>query len=322
MPGSGISTTDDGTAVAGLRSFRHLFRAMGSPCEVQLYAPDAAAARTAAGIVMADVARLEQRYSRYRPDSLLSEINRVAEAGGAIDVDDETAALLDYAATCHRESEGRFDITSGLLRRAWQFASGRVPERTEVEALLARVGWHRLSWRAPRLAFTPGMELDLGGIVKEYAADRAATLCREAGVPHAIVNLGGDIRIVGPRPDGSPWRIGIRHPRDPDAALATLELARGAVATSGDYERCMVVDGVRYGHVLDARTGWPVRHLASVTVVAELCTVAGSASTIAMQRQEDGPDWLSRLGLPHLWVDTRGRTGGSLARSAGRGRLR
>lgn len=287
---------------------------MGSPCELQLFATDAAQAKRAADIAMADVARLEARYSRYRDDSLLAEINRVAARGGEIEVDAETASLLDYAATCHAQSDGLFDITSGLLRHAWRFSEGRLPEACELEALLSRIGWQRLEWRAPMLRFpTPGLELDFGGVVKEYAADRAATLCREAGIVGGVVNLGGDIRVIGPRADGSPWRIGIKHPRREHAMLDSLELSRGALATSGDYERCMVVAGQRYGHVLNPRSGWPVRHLASVSVVADFCVVAGSASTIAMLKEEQGPAWLAALGLPHLWVDVNGEVGGTLA---------
>jgi thiamine biosynthesis lipoprotein len=163
------------------------------------------------------------------------------------------------------------------------------------------------------------MELDLGGIVKEYAADRVATLCRRAGAGSGLVNLGGDIRIIGPRPDAQPWRIGIRDPRRPDGLARTLGLEAGALATSGDYERCMLIGGVRFGHLLDPRTGWPVRHLASVSVVAPHCVVAGSAATIAVLKQESGPAWLEQLGLPCHWVDVDGNTGGSLTPRASAG---
>ena len=166
------------------------------------------------------------------------------------------------------------------------------------------------------------MEIDFGGVVKEYAVDRAATLCWEAGARSGYVNLagyvnlGGDIKIIGPRPDGSPWRIGIRHPRRPGALIQTVSLHRGGLASSGDYERCIVLDGVRYGHVLNPKTGWPVRHLASVSVAGDLCLIAGSAATIAMLKEAAGPAWLAGMGLPHFWVDVYGETGGSLGASA------
>ena len=170
--------------------YRSAFKAMGSPCDIQLYAESHAEAERVAGTAIAEVARLEAVYSRFRSDSFLAAINRVAASGGCIAVDEETSALLNYAATCYRESEGLFDITSGILRRAWRFDRGELPDHAHVQDLLDKVGWHRLRWTPPVLEFpTPGMEIDFGGVVKEYAADRAAVLCREAGMRHGIVNF-------------------------------------------------------------------------------------------------------------------------------------
>ncbi len=301
----------------GMRSYRSAFKAMGSPCEIQLFATSHAEAERIRDIAIAEVGRLEARYSRFRSDSFLSEINRVAARGGSISVDKETAGLLNYAATCYHESDGLFDITSGILRRAWRFDRGELPDGAQIQGLLDRVGWHRLRWVPPAVEFpTPGMEIDFGGVVKEYAVDRAATLCWEAGARSGHVNLGGDIKVIGPRPDGSPWRIGIRHPRRPGALIQTVSLHRGGLASSGDYERCIMLDGVRYGHILNPKTGWPVRHLASVSVVGDLCLIAGSASTIAMLKEAAGPAWLADMGLPHFWVDVHGEAGGSLAAPA------
>lgn len=290
---------------------------MGTPCDIQLYARTQAEARQVADAAIAEVHRLEALYSRYRDDSFLSAINRVADTGGSIAVDEETAGLLNYAATCHDQSDGLFDITSGILRRAWRFDQGRLPDPAQIQALLEKVGWHKLRWKPPMLEFPmPGMEIDFGGIVKEYAVDRAAALCQGAGIRHGVINLGGDIKVIGPRADGSPWRIGIRHPRHKEAIMQTILLREGALASSGDYERCIMVNGVRYGHVLNPKTGWPVRHLAAVSVIADFCVVAGSASTIAMLKEENGPAWLDSLGLPHLWADMHGRTGGSIEAQA------
>ena len=288
------------------------FTAMGSPCELKLYADSRSRLRHLMSRAEAEVRRLEARYSRYRNDSFLTEINRVAVTGGQIEVDAETAGILDYVATCHAESEGLFDVTSGVLRRAWRFSEASLPDPLEVQALMERVGWHRLKWQRPWLIFPePGLELDLGGAVKEYAVDRVAQLLLEAGLASGLVNLGGDIKVIGPQPDGSGWRIGIRHPRQPGQFIGTLALAQGALASSGDYERCMVIGGRRYGHVLSPKTGWPVRHLASVSVLADFCVVAGSASTIAMLKETEGPRWLDSLGVSYFWVDVEGQTGGS-----------
>ncbi|WP_333686944.1 FAD:protein FMN transferase [Methylococcus capsulatus] len=293
-----------------LNPFRFPFRAMGSPCHLILYAETETEARAVAREAIGEVQVLEARYSRYRPDSLLSRINAQAGSKTGVVVDDEMAALLDYARTCYEQSDGLFDVTSGILRRAWNFAGDRLPEPRDVEALLERVGWNKLRWERPVLRFeVPGMELDFGGIGKEYAADRAATRCLERGITAGVVNLGGDLRVVGPHPDGTAWEVGINHPREHGKLLATLSVRSGAITTSGDYERCITVDGRRYGHILDPRTGWPVQGLASVSVAASHALIAGSACTIAMLKASDGPEWLRSLGLPALWMDLDGRIG-------------
>ncbi len=295
-----------------MKYFQRQFKAMGTLCEIQLFADSNLAAKKASQAVIQDVNRLEQLYSRYRADSFLSQINKAAAAGGCIEVDSETAGLLNYAETCYQQSDGLFDISSGLLRKAWRFDKNKLPESNEIEQLLGYIGWHRLQWQEPKISFTqPGMEIDFGGIVKEYAVDRAAVVCNEHGIRHGVVNLGGDIKVIGPREDDTPWRIGIRHPHQ-QGIVDTLLLSHGALASSGDYERCITIEDKRYGHVLNPISGWPVRYLAAVSVVSELCVVAGSAATIAMLKEEAGPEWLAQLGLPHLWVDVHGNIGGTL----------
>ncbi len=287
-------TTDS----AEFSPFLFSFNAMGCPCELQFYAKNNVYAQHVAQRVMADIDRLEQRYSRYRADSFLSKINHVAAVGGSISVDDETAGLLNYAQTCYELSDGLFDITSGILRRAWRFETNVLPDDKGIQALLQKVGWQHIRWENPTLTFLQAeMEIDFGGIVKEYAADRAATLCLDSGILHGMVNLGGDIKIIGAHPDGSAWRVGIQHPRDKTKVWKTVVLKTGALASSGDYERCMVIDGVRYGHILNPKTGYPVRHLAAVSVVADFCVVAGSAATVAMLKETKGEKWLTSLGL-------------------------
>jgi thiamine biosynthesis lipoprotein len=297
-----------------LTLYRYPFPAMGSRCEIRLYAPSEEPAAACARAAIADVLRLEAKYSRYRDDSVTAAINRVAAAGGAVDVDAETATLLDYAATCFEQSDGLFDLTSGILREAWSTERRELPGTDALQRLLARVGWSKVRWQRPRLAFgVPGMEIDFGGVVKEYAADRAATFCAEAGFRHGLADLGGDIKIVGPHPDGTPWVVGIQHPRNPEAVMATLDLFHGAIATSGDYERFVEIGGRRYSHILSPRTGMPVNGLAGVSVTAPECVVAGSATTIAMLMEDRGPEWLDEVGLPHVWMDQKLRVGGTYA---------
>jgi len=292
--------------------FRFGFAAMASDNEVQLHARDEPTARRIADRAIAEVRRIEAKYSRYRTDSVLSRIN--ARAGrGASPVDAETASLLAYAHACHEASDGRFDITAGVLRRAWDFRAGVLPTRETLAGLLPLVGWHRVRCTADAIELPDaGMELDFGGIGKEYAADRAAATCREAGLRHGLVNLGGDVRVIGPHPDGTPWTIGIRDPRDPVATIASIALAAGALATSGDYERYFERDGVRHCHILDPTDGMPVRHWRSVSVVAPACVAAGSYATIAMLLGAPAAARLQADGVPHLLVGPDGAISGSL----------
>jgi len=296
--------------------FHFSFDAMGSPNELQIWHDDERQARMLADTAIADVRRIEAKYSRYRGDSVTARINGAAGAA-AVAIDAETYALLGYADRCHRLSAGRFDITSGVLRHAWDFRRSppRLPDETEVAAVTALIDWPSVEW-SPRSVRLPrrGMEIDFGGIGKEYAADRMATICHDSGAPHTLANLGGDVRAAGPQPDGSPWRVGISHPRQADAIMATVEIDGGAVATSGDYQRFFDLDGRRYCHIIDARSGRPVTHWQSISVLAPLCVLAGSCATIAMLLEEDGEAFLGREGVPYLAVDAAGVRHGPAAR--------
>lgn len=293
--------------------YEHSFNAMGSPCKLSFYAHTYPTSKQAISLAVTEITRLESKYSRYLPDSLLSKINQVAATGGTIEVDEETSSLLDYAAACFQDSDGLFDITSGLLRKVWSLDKTACPDSHHIEQLRSSVGWNKLVWASPSLQFPfSGLELDLGGIVKEYAADRAAEILLNHGIEQGVVNLGGDIHIIGPQPDGTPWLVGIRHPRNKNSVMGFINVSRGAIATSGDYERCFYIDGSRYSHIINPRTGWPVSHLASVTVISDLCVVAGSLSTIAMLKEDAGAQWLESQHIPHYWMDGFGNDGGTL----------
>ena len=293
-------------AAADLRHFS--FRAMAADNELQFYWPEPRQVEGIASTIIAEVRRIETKYSRYRDDSIVTRINRAAGVG-TVPVDEETAALLNYADACHKQSDGLFDITSGVLRRAWDFrrVPPRLPDAAALAAATALIGWDRVEWdeHSVRLP-AAGMEIDFGGVGKEYAADRAATVCLEHDMEHGLVNLGGDVRATGPQPDGAPWRVGIRHPRRDGTAIATVLLASGAVATSGDYERYFEIGGRRYCHILDPRTGHPVRHWQLVSVMAPLCVVAGSCATIAMLLERDGENFLRKQGFRYVAVDAEG----------------
>jgi thiamine biosynthesis lipoprotein len=267
------------------------FAAMASSCEVHVAGTDRRTAARILHLVAKEAWRIEAKFSRYRNDNIVHAIN--ASTGRAVRVDDETARLLDYADELFRLSDGRFDITSGVLRRAWTFDGGsRVPSDARLHALLESVGWRRARWAPPTITLEPGMEIDLGGIGKEYAVDRAAALAA-AMTDSCLINFGGDLRALGPSRDGSAWQVGIEAVTALDTAERLVELYRGGLATSGDARRFVLADGIRYGHILDATTGWPVRGAPrSVTVVADTCTQAGTLATFAMLRGADAEAFL------------------------------
>jgi thiamine biosynthesis lipoprotein len=280
------------------------FSAMSCRNEIQLFAENRATAQAAAELAMAEVHRLERLWSRYRPDSVVTRINQAA-GRGPVAVDEETAGLLDYAATAWRESAGLFDITSGVFRRVWDFSSGRIPDAQAVRACVSLVGWDKVVWQSPEIHLpVPGMEIDFGGLGKEYAADRAAGVLSGLGCI-ALVNLGGDIVASAPRPGDEPWQIGIRDPRTAQSLSGHLPLYSGAFATSGNYERCIEADGRRYGHILDPHTGWPVPGgPASVSVLAPNCLLAGTLATVAMLKGTEAKHWLDSMSAINyvLWA--------------------
>jgi FAD:protein FMN transferase len=269
------------------RSLVFEFEAMASRCAIHIDATNSANAHFAIQSAIDEVKRIEAKYSRYRDESIVSIVNRDAGTGRWIDIDDETAQLFSFADSLFVASEGLFDITSGILRRVWNFRAPRIPNPSEIDALLPLIDWPLVERESNRVRLSkPGMEIDFGGFGKEYAADRAATVLRHAGLANGFVNLGGDIAVMGERQDGRAWSIGIQHPRNNTQVIARIEIASGALATSGDYERFFELDGKRYCHVLNPRTGSPVSHWQSVSVVAPVCTAAGALATIAMLKGE------------------------------------
>jgi thiamine biosynthesis lipoprotein len=256
---------------------------MASPCTLLVEASCAAEARRLLDIARREAHRIEAKFSRYRDDNIVHRINN--SNGQPVEVDEETALLLDYAANCHTLTEGRFDITSGVLRRAWRFdGSDRVPSAEAVAALLPHIGWHRVTWQRPLFTLPTGMEVDFGGIGKEYAVDRTALLLRTETDASFLVNYGGDLFASGPRVNGNGWQIGLEDPTANDKRSGGgIELRRGGIATSGDARRFVIRDGVRYGHILDPRTGWPAPQAPhSVTVLADTCLEAGMLATFAI----------------------------------------
>ena len=298
-----LQVPDDGLRVEarGENLLAVQFAAMASPCEVLLPLMTEQAASAIGMHVAQEVWRIEQKYSRYRTDSVTAWIHD--NRGTVIEVDPETASLMDFASHCFELSDGLFDITSGVLRHAWKFdGSDRIPEVAAVERLLPLVGFHKLLWRPPRLLLPVGMELDFGGIGKEYAVDRAYDLLAACMSMPFLINLGGDLRANRP-PLHGPWQVAIERPDTCREATMLLDLEFGALATSGDSRRHLLRQGIRYGHIINPRTGWPnPESPRSCTVAGSSCTEAGVLSTIAILHGAEAQAYLDEQGVRYWLV--------------------
>lgn len=284
---------------AGDGCLRGRFFAMGSPCELLVDSDRDEEVEHLARLVAAEAWRIEDKLSRYLDGNVIDRINRAD--GKPVDVDEETAQLIDFAATLHDLSDARFDITSGVLRRVWHFdCSDNVPSQDDIDEVMIHVGWGRVEWDSPRLRMPAGMEIDLGGIGKEYAVDRCGALLREKSSQAGLINFGGDLLATSAPAAREAWKVGI----DSDERLISLGI--GALATSGDARRFLLRDGVRYGHILDPTTGWPVEGApASITVAADTCTQAGMLSTLAMLNGAQAEAFLEEQGV-QFWRRIRG----------------
>ncbi len=271
--------------------FAGRFRAMASPCEVLVDGADKHELHELTALAARESWRIENRWSRYRKGNIVNRIN--SAEGRPVEIDEETARVIDFCAQLHVTSEGRFDLTSGVLRRAWRFdADRKLPDAGVIDALLSLIGWHRVDWRNPLLRLQPGMEIDFGGIGKEYAVDRSLVLLSAATDKPVMINYGGDLAANRPRRNGTPWQVGIDS-GVPDTATPVIRLTQGGVATSGDTHRHVEAGGQRYGHILDPRTGWPPPAAPrSVTVASGTCVEAGALSTIALLHGAQAEDWL------------------------------
>lgn len=273
------------TAGGGVPLRRLSFPALGTNCEVQYAAPGAdARAQAFEQAVVQWVSAFEAKYSRFRPDSLLSRIN--AAAGREwIEIDAEMEGLLTLCDTLHFMTQGVLDPTALPLLRLWNYKAERprIPSADEIAAARALVGWKSVQ-RAPGKVFLPraGMALDFGGFGKEYAVDMAARIATEHGIASALVDFGHDLRAVGAPPGRPAWHIGLEDPLRPQHTKGSMGIVDRGVASSGDYIRRFLHEGKRYGHIIDPRTGWPVANgCIQATVVAQNCLQAGVLATTA-----------------------------------------
>lgn len=288
---------------AGDRCIKGQFSAMASPCEVLVDSDDIVAAEHLTSLVADEAWRIEDKFSRYLTGNIIDRINTAG--GEGVEVDDETAQLIDFSVTLNELSDGKFDITSGVLRRVWHFdGSNKVPTRDAIIAVMEHIGWHRVDWTSPLLTMAAGMEIDLGGIGKEYAVDRCAGLLRNATNDACLINFGGDLVATGKPTRRAGWKVGIEalnaQKRESDRLV---NLVTGGLATSGDARRFLIHDGIRLSHILDPTTGWPVPDAPrSITVAADSCTQAGMLSTLGMLEGAQAEAFLGAQGV-QFWCN-------------------
>jgi len=271
--------------------YRGSFNAMASPCEVLIEADDAQLASQVTEVVANEAWRIEQKFSRYRDDNILYQIHKAN--GKPVEVDEELSHLLNFSQQCFQLSNGLFDITSGVLRRIWKFdGSDKIPTRKQAKALLKNIGWDKVIWDQPFFTLPDGMEIDLGGIGKEYAVDKAALLAAEKTDKPVLINFGGDLFATKPPLSRKAWQVGVESIGGSDKT-GLIQIEAGGIATSGDAQRYLERDGKRYSHVLNPKTAWSVSHAPkSVTVAAPRCIEAGFLSTMAMLKGKDAKSFL------------------------------
>lgn len=284
---------------------------MGTLVEITVAHRSEEIARAAIKDAMEELHRADDLMSSYRPESTISRINRQASSG-KVHVEEEVFRLLQEAVSIGRQSGGAFDVTILPVAELWDFnRDGKIPDGASLAKNVKLVGYQNIEFDQDghSVGFKKeGMGLDLGGIAKGWAVDRAMERIAARGVRNAIIDAGGDLRISGARPGRGFWRIGVQHPREPGQLLATFELSDTAIVTSGDYERFFISDGVRYHHILDPATGQPARGCRSVTVLAPTAAEADACATAAfVLGPEKGIAFLrERSGVRGLIVDAAG----------------
>ncbi len=292
---------------------------MGTPVRVELWSDDPAQAKTAIAAVMKEMHRIDALMSPFKAESELSRINREA-ASHPVQISEELFQLIQKAQSVSSLTGGVFDISFASVGALYDYRKGIHPSAEKIQALLTRINYLaiKLDAKTRSLSFSqPGMRIDLGGIAKGYAVDRAILLLQQAGIHHALVSAGGDSRLLGDR-HGRPWMIGIRHPRDtPKKTTAekartspvVLPLSDIAISTSGDYERYFIRDGVRYHHIINSKTGDAARASQSATVIGADASMTDALSTsIFILGAKKGITLINRLpGFDAVVIDANGR---------------
>jgi thiamine biosynthesis lipoprotein len=252
---------------------------MGTRLRIIALGENVAALDQAMDAAIVEIRRVEDLMTDWRP-SPLTRLN--AQAGQPVTVPRELAAIISRAVALHNLTGGAFDPTFAAVGALWDFKAQppQIPDEAAIRAALKRVGGDRVivDGANNQVHLPAGMSIGLGGIAKGYGVDRAMAVLQEHGVKHALVDAGGDMKLLGKR-NGKPWEVAVKHPRDQEHALAVLRLSNSCVVTSGDYERFVEHDGTRYHHILDPRTGYPATGAMSATVVAHNAELADAVAT-------------------------------------------
>ena len=253
---------------------------MGTRVSVELWAEDPVAGRALVDQVLDEYRSVDARMSTYRDTSEISAVNAAA-ALAPVTVDPELFALLERALQLSELSGGAFDITYESVGYLYDFRARQYPSEQEIAARLGQIDYRlvRLDPAERSVFFAePGMRINLGGIAKGHAVEQAAALLKRSGIRNALLNAGGDTRVIGDR-RGQPWIVGIRHPRVAGEVVTRLPLADEAISTSGDYERFFEQDGRRFHHILNPSTGQPTQGVLSATVIGPDATMTDGLST-------------------------------------------
>lgn len=285
---------------------------MGTVVRITVVGKDAGQAADAVEAAFEEIRRLDRMMSLYKDESEITALN-MAAGGRPVRVSAEMLEVMEHAASVSKLTQGAFDATAGPLIVLWQLHTreGTVPTEREIERIRAITGWRDVvidKKRSTVFLRKKGMIVDLGGIAKGYAADRAAAVLRSRGIENGIVAVAGDIRVMGRRPDKSPWRIAVQHPREPEKTLTVLELTDTFISTSGDYERFTIVNNKRYHHIIDPRTGRPSKGVISATIIGDRGVVVDPLTTaVFILGPEKGMALVKKLGYDAIVVDEDGR---------------
>jgi len=263
--------------------YKRILKLMGSRFDITVVAKDSADAAAYIDQAIAEIQRIEKLISSWDPNSQTSKINRSAGIK-PVKVDPELFGLIERAIGISKLTEGAFDISYASMDKIWKFDGSmtEMPSAEAIKASVSKVGFQNIILdKELSMVFLklPGMKIGFGAIGKGYAADRAKALLMKAGVKAGIINASGDMNTWGKQPDGSDWKVAITNPFDKKKAFALLPIKEGAVVTSGDYEKFVEFNGIRYAHIINPKTGYPATGIISATVFAPSAELADALAT-------------------------------------------